>query len=381
MVVDASGNQPGTGYYLLQVSGDAVSSATSKPTGSMAPEPDPSLPEKLIASELVGELVFQTAFGGDFYTINVDGSDLQRITDGIDPTWSPAPPADATGDRQIAFTRWREPRGVWIVNADGADGTPGGERRIFDWNETRHPSWSPDGSEIVFTRQYGVVPTGPSPRRPSGPSGAAASSALSTAAAQRPRDSGGSGGSGPGSPTWKLGIVSAQDGTFREPQPDSDVNLAPDWSPAPQGGIGGDRIVYNAAHGLRVMSVDGKSSFTLTSHPKDTSPVWSPDGSRVAFVHRQHDHWEVYVVDANTGQQTQLTDTPPWPDGTAANSVSPAWSPDGNYLAFLTDRTGEWQIWIMMANGKDARPLFDAELDGLTLEYAFAGERAIDWTR
>jgi hypothetical protein len=66
--------------------------------------------------------------------------------------------------------------------------------------------------------------------------------------------------------------------------------------------------------------------------------------------------------------------------GTLANSVSPAWSPDGNYLAFLIDRTGEWRIWIMEADGEGARPMFDSELDGLRLEYAFAGERAIDWT-
>ena len=100
----------------------------------------------------------------------------------------------------------------------------------------------------------------------------------------------------------------------------------------------------------------------------------------MAYIHRQHDHWEVYTVDVNNGQATRLTDTPPWPDGTMANSVSPAWSPDGNYLAFLSDRTGEWQIWIMEADGKGAMPLFDSELDGLTLDHAFAGERAIDWS-
>jgi Tol biopolymer transport system component len=106
----------------------------------------------------------------------------------------------------------------------------------------------------------------------------------------------------------------------------------------------------------------------------------------VAFVRRQHDHWEIYVVDVTTGQQTRLTDTPAWPDGTAANSVSPAWSPDGSYIAFLTDRAesttarGEWQIWVMEADGGNPQPMFDNELDGLTLECAFAGERAIDWT-
>ena len=61
--------------------------------------------------------------------------------------------------------------------------------------------------------------------------------------------------------------------------------------------------------------------------------------------------------------------------------MSPAWSPDGEHIAFLTDRAGVWEIWIMKANGGAQAPLFGTELDGLTLDYAFAGERAIDWTR
>ena len=71
-----------------------------------------------------------------------------------------------------------------------------------------------------------------------------------------------------------------------------------------------------------------------------------------------------------SGQQTRLTDTPALADGTAANSVSPAWSPPpleggtprstkgqagGQYVAFLTD-------------GGNPQPLFDTEQGGLTLE-------------
>jgi Tol biopolymer transport system component len=94
-----------------------------------------------------------------------------------------------------------------------------------------------------------------------------------------------------------------------------------------------------------------------------------------------------------TGQQTRLTNTPAKTNGgssldsVAASSVSPAWSPDGKYIAFLTDRAAsttagdEWQIWVMKADGSAQAPLFGTELNGLTLEYAFASERAIDWTR
>jgi TolB protein len=158
------------------------------------------------------------------------------------------------------------------------------------------------------------------------------------------------------------------------------TNATPDWSPD------GSRIVLVGNDGLIVQSVDGKESWQLTTDPYDTTPGWSPDGSKVAFIHRQHDHWEIYVADLNTAKVTRLTDTPAMTDSAtlvdtiATNSVSPAWSPDGKYIAFLTNRTGEWQIWVMKADGSEAAPLFDNELSGLTLNYAFANERAIDWT-
>jgi Tol biopolymer transport system component len=69
------------------------------------------------------------------------------------------------------------------------------------------------------------------------------------------------------------------------------------------------------------------------------------------------------------------------PDGSAGSRVSPAWSPDGAYLAFLTDQKGEWQIWIMEADGRNPQPLVGPELDGLTLVYDFNDERALSWTR
>ena len=98
-----------------------------------------------VTPEFAGRLLFQTFFGGDFYAVNADGSELRRITDGIDPIWSP----DGT---QIAFTRWREPRGLWVVDANN----PASERRVFDWNQVRWSSWSPDAAELLFSRMTGA---------------------------------------------------------------------------------------------------------------------------------------------------------------------------------------------------------------------------------
>jgi Tol biopolymer transport system component len=340
VVVEHAGNQPGATYYLLEVSGDGVSFSTAPPPATATPEP--ARPRSVAPSGPTGKLAFQTSMGGNIYSINVDGTKLQRITSGIDPVWSPA----GMGEARIAFVRWSEPRGVWV-----ADVASGNERRVFDWSETRYPSWSPDGEQIVFTRNAGGT-TG------------------------RELCFRGFCFTIPPRTFWKLGIVDTTAGTFSEPLPNSDAHLTPDWSPS------GDRIVFDAVHGLRLQSVDGHESYQLTSDAKDTSPVWSPSGDQVAFVRRQHDHWEIYAVDADgSGIVRRLTDTPEKPNGEVANSVSPAWSPDGNYIAFLTDRTGRWEIWVMRADGSNPRPMFDTALDGVNLDYSFQAERAISWTR
>jgi TolB protein len=309
--------------------------------------------EPAAPSEPTGKLVFQTTIGGDFCTINADGSDLRRITDGVDPAWSPASPGSDAGGKQIAFSRWREPRGVWVINADGS-----GERRVFDWSLARWPSWSSDGSRILFARQNGGREE------------------------DTQRCFWGFCFTLPANPQWWLGIVDVNDGSFTEP-PAWKRSRAPHWSPFPSGdAAGSSQMVYVDEQGLRVQTEDGTVSWQLTREPQDTSPVWSPAGDdRIAFVRRQHDHWEIYAVNQDGSNLRRLTNTPYKPDGAPGNTVSPAWSPDGGYIAFLTDRTGRWEIWVMAADGSEQRPMFGSELDGFTLEHASLAERAISWTK
>lgn len=343
-VVEHSGNQPGTVYYLLAVSGDGVSLAAAKedaiePAGP-ATTSTPDKPAARGPAEPQGRLVFQTGMGGAIYTIDVDGSNLRRVSSGMDPTWSP-------DGRLIAFNRWQEPRGVWVLDVEAGE-----EWRLFDWPEPRWTSWSPDGDEILFSRQIG----GRTESREFCFRGFCFTI--------------------PAHPNWKAGVVGLADGSFSEPAPpDAQVSQAPSWSPA------GGQFVYDGEWGLAVQTLDGEVRYQITADGRDTSPVYAPDGQQVAFVRRQHDHWEIYRVDADGGNLRRLTDTPARADGTVANSVSPAWSPDGRYIAYLTDRSGAWEIWIMAADGSGQAPMFGSALDGLALDYAFVGERAIDWTR
>ena len=121
---------------------------------------------------------------------------------------------------------------------------------------------------------------------------------------------------------------------------------SPDWSPS------GDQIVHRGCDerggncGLYIMDENGANPTRLTTDASDNTPAWSPDGSQVAFMSSQDGNWEIYVVDLANPEPRRLTTNP-------ANDGLPAWSPDGQRIAFLSDRGGIWAIHLMNPDGSD----------------------------
>ena len=99
----------------------------------------------------------------------------------------------------------------------------------------------------------------------------------------------------------------------------------------------------------------------ITNHSGDTLPSVSPRGDKVAFMSDRTGKWEVYTVNVDGSGFGQLTDSGGY------NSGLPTWSPDGRYIAFVSDRGNQWAIWVMKSDGSGERKLFD--LDG-TLTWA-----------
>lgn len=97
------------------------------------------------------------------------------------------------------------------------------------------------------------------------------------------------------------------------------------------------KIVFQSTQGsdgyvndIYVMDSDGKRQTRLTDDPADdTTPVWSPDGSKIAFLsNRRSNGFELYLMDADGGNQRPLRDEAP---------IVPfnfQWSPDGTRLSY-----------------------------------------------
>jgi TolB protein len=128
--------------------------------------------------------------------------------------------------------------------------------------------------------------------------------------------------------------------------------------------------------GLYVMKSDGTGLVRLTTAEHDTGPAASPDGRQVAFMSNRSGNWEVYIVDSNAAEGTEPTRL----TQNAARDGLPAWSPDGKWVAFVSDRDGAWAVWAVRPNGSGLQKLFafGGPLEG-EVAYAQPGEQE-DWT-
>ena len=220
------------------------------------------------------------------------------------------------------------------------DGAPGAAAIERDGS----PSWSPDGSRIVFYSErdgnaeiYVMDADGGNPVRLTDHPADEGYPAFSPDGSKISFDSDRDG-------NFEIYVMDAGGGNVRRLTYSSARDVSAAWSPD------GAWIAFMSDRTGRfevwVMNADGSEQWQFTGSGATRSegthwfPQFSPDGERMAF----HVNRDVYTVRLDGSEYTRLTTDPD-------NGMVPTWSPDGARLGFMSWRTGATEIWVMNADG------------------------------
>ena len=126
---------------------------------------------------------------------------------------------------------------------------------------------------------------------------------------------------------------------------DTTSNFQPVWSPD------GTKIAFGSTRDtnpeIYVMDPNGSNVVRLTTNAaEDGQPAWSPDGARIAFATDRDGNAEVYVMNPDGTNPVNLTNNP-------NIDLAPTWSPDGSKIAFQSSRSNNFAVWVMNADGSN----------------------------
>jgi TolB protein len=109
------------------------------------------------------------------------------------------------------------------------------------------------------------------------------------------------------------------------------------------------RNIPGVLNDIYIVDITGENLQQLTDHPaQDVYPAWSPDGQWIAFQSDRDGDMAIYLMEADGANPKRL-----------ANGRSPEWSPDGQQIAFVSQQENMESIFIMDKDGGNIRLLVE----------------------
>jgi TolB protein len=255
------------------------------------------------------QIAFISARSGskELWLMDYDGSNQHALTSlgsiALTPRWSP----DAS---RIAFTCFAPVNRVisaqiCMYSLDSNKLVSFGRFRSTNTS----PTWSPDGSQVMFSSSMQGNPE----------------LYVTDQNGNRPKRLTFSGNGANTSPAWN-------------PKTGQSVAFVSDRGGVPQ---------------LYVMNADGTDTrkLDLPDMGYVIDPAWSPNGQLLAFSWRRPSgNYDLYIMDVASRSLREITRD-------SGRNERPSWAPDGRHIVFESTRGGSRQIWVMLADGSEARQL------------------------
>jgi TolB protein len=233
----------------------------------------------------------------EIYTMDYDGQNPRAFTHSnslnLFPSWAP-------DNSKLAFVSYRPKPEITIYSYIDGSRIPFPMFNTF----ASTPAISPDGTEVVFAL-----------RTPRGDSDL---------------------------------FISKLDGSGRRNITNNPaLDTSPTWSPS------GRQIAYISGipGQINICDSDGSNVRKIVKEGGDADGVaWSPNGKWLAFhwKPRLSANYDLFIVDVSSGAIRQLTSN-------SGSNEYPSWAPDGRHVVFQSNRTGIYQIYIMLLEGTELR--------------------------